>query len=91
MEIKVTADHIENGVQKSPTQCPVALATQERLGQKVYVSRFLVYKLEGNGDIVWFNADSIFAAIEKYDETGKMPTGTIIVNDNHAEFYEKET
>ena len=54
------------------------------------MSPLTISKLEGTGDIAWFNADSLFVAIEKYDETGKMPTGTIILNGNHAEFYEEE-
>lgn len=36
MKIQVTADHIRHGVRENPVSCPVALATAEALGTKVW-------------------------------------------------------
>ncbi len=45
MRIKVTQDHIDNGIGDSGCYCPIALAISEKLGFQVYVGNTRIDKV----------------------------------------------
>ncbi len=71
IQVKVTRKHINNGVRRTCSQCPVALAIAEKLNvltPDVSVAQSRLYVFDKDCRVAMNTPDKVRRFIEKFDE-----------------------